>query len=197
MKIIRAEDQKTSSWSGGTTTELAIWPKDAVYAERDFDWRLSTATVLLEKSVFTSLPDYDRLIGVREGVLELNHGDSPWYSLKAGEISSFDGAALTRSRGRVTDINLMLRKGVCTGSLESMEFGKDWTRDMRGLLAFAGMAVCALFVSSGALEFSSEGEKLMLEAGDLMLLQGPEILDMQGSIGSVDPGILFIARISY
>ena len=46
-----------SSWSGGTTTQVGIAPAGAVYASRDFMWRVSSATVDLEVSDFTALPD--------------------------------------------------------------------------------------------------------------------------------------------
>ena len=41
-------DYVTTQWSGGATTQLAIAPKGAVYADRDFLWRLSSATVELD-----------------------------------------------------------------------------------------------------------------------------------------------------
>lgn len=56
IKVITKEQQKTSTWSGGTTTQLAIYPEDADYGKRNFTWRLSSATVEAEESVFTSLP---------------------------------------------------------------------------------------------------------------------------------------------
>lgn len=64
----------TTAWSGGTTTQLAIAPEGAVYADRKFLWRLSSAQVELEHSDFTPLPDYDRLISVLKGELELKIG---------------------------------------------------------------------------------------------------------------------------
>ena len=45
-------DYVTTQWSGGATTQLAIAPKGAVYADRDFLWRLSSATVELDESDF-------------------------------------------------------------------------------------------------------------------------------------------------
>ena len=36
-------DYTTSRWSGGTTTELLIRPRGALYAQRDFLCRLFTA----------------------------------------------------------------------------------------------------------------------------------------------------------
>lgn len=119
MRVIRTFDQVTKKWSGGTTTELAIAPAGAVYAERNFLWRLSTAEVLEEESIFTELSDYHRLLTLRRGSLRLQHDGGEWYDLEEGQIASFDGASLTRSRGKVTDFNLMLRKGRAEGELHA------------------------------------------------------------------------------
>lgn len=35
-KLLTQADQVTTTWSGGTTTQLAIAPEGAVYADRDF-----------------------------------------------------------------------------------------------------------------------------------------------------------------
>ena len=42
-----------------------------VYADRDFIYRVSSATVDLEVSDFTALPDYNRLISVLDGDLDM------------------------------------------------------------------------------------------------------------------------------
>ena len=120
MKItkIPSHAQSVSRWSGGTTTQLAIYPPDAVYAERDFIWRVSSAVVELPESDFTPLPDYDRILMILNGELTLSHDGGGEYTLRALEQTSFDGASHTFSRGQVTDFNLMMRKGRCTGRVE-------------------------------------------------------------------------------
>ena len=68
MKIqkISADMQAVSRWSGGTTTQLAISPANALYADREFLWRVSSAVVELPESDFTPLPDYDRILMILE-----------------------------------------------------------------------------------------------------------------------------------
>ena len=70
---LTSKDYRTSRWSGGETTELLIWPRDAVYGQRDFLFRVSSATVELNESTFTALPDYHRLIATLEGTITLCH----------------------------------------------------------------------------------------------------------------------------
>ena len=45
FRKLRPADYIVSVWSGGTTTQIAIAPEGARYAERDFLWRVSSATV--------------------------------------------------------------------------------------------------------------------------------------------------------
>ena len=70
----KEENFSVSAWSGGQTKELAIYPRGQKYIDRDFIWRLSSATIETEESDFTRLPDYDRVLMVLDGevVLEYN-----------------------------------------------------------------------------------------------------------------------------
>ena len=49
-----------------------VTSKGAVYADRDFLWRLSSATVELDESDFTPLPAYDRVISTLRGDMVLS-----------------------------------------------------------------------------------------------------------------------------
>ena len=116
---------KTSKWTGGTTTELFIWPIGAAYENRDFLWRLSTAKVELKESDFTKLTEYERVLIPLSGDLELKHGNQPYFTLKQLQTHRFDGAWDTKSRGCVRDFNLMLKKGSCRGDAEAIVLEKS------------------------------------------------------------------------
>ena len=113
-------DYITTRWSGGTTTQLAIAPEGAVYADRDFLWRLSSAGVDDDYSKFTALPDYERLISVLKGDLEMKIADGPREALPCFTIRAFDGGVPVESWGKCRDFNLMLRKGKCAGAVQSV-----------------------------------------------------------------------------
>ena len=119
-KLLTKEDYVTTTWSGGTTTQLAIAPEGAVYADRDFLWRLSSAKVELERSDFTPLPDYNRLISVLHGELEMKIGDGARFGLEPFTLRSFDGGVPVESWGKCTDYNLMVRKDKCQGIAQSV-----------------------------------------------------------------------------
>lgn len=113
VRIIAASDMPVSLWSGGRTTEIYIAPEGALYAERNFLFRISTAEVELEESDFTSLPDYNRLIASVSGTMRLTHGanGSEKLVLPRSTVYAFDGGIQTHCVGKARDLNLMLRKG--------------------------------------------------------------------------------------
>ncbi len=128
MKKLTSADYRISAWSGGTTTQLAIIPENAVYADRDFLWRVSSATVDLEESDFTPLPDYDRLIATLEGEIVLTHNGGEPLRLRPLEVHAFSGADATHSVGRCRDFNLMLRRGRAVGTMEALRLTEAPTR---------------------------------------------------------------------
>lgn len=111
IRVYKETDFHTSKWTGGTTTELAIFPQTSKYLDRNFIWRLSTAVCALEETTFSKLPDYDRVLMVLEGDVVLAHQDVRVSRLGELEQDSFDGAYHTKSFGKITDYNLMVAKG--------------------------------------------------------------------------------------
>ena len=43
FKVIKKQQRRINSWSGGITQELYIYPEDASYEKRDFKFRISIA----------------------------------------------------------------------------------------------------------------------------------------------------------
>ena len=170
MIIIRSNEVITTKWSGGTTSQLAIAPAGAVYADRDFDWRLSSAEVNDEKSTFTPLPDYHRFLTTRKGSLKMRHDGGEWYSVGEGDVAEFEGASLTESEGKVTDYNLMVRKGRIEGSMDTefLEAGETLFMD-----AIKKSEVTAIYLSKGGhISVFCDGKKAAeLGEGDLLIFE--------------------------
>lgn len=120
FKILKESDYITTKWSGGDTTELYIYPEDGSYAERNFLFRLSTATVTSEKSVFTRLEGVSRKLMVLSGEVKLEHKERYSKVLKEFEQDSFMGEWETMSYGKVVDFNLMTNNP-CIGKLEHIK----------------------------------------------------------------------------
>jgi len=125
FRIYTEENQQVSNWSGGETRELAVFPEDATYLDRDFIWRLSTASSDREESSFSRMEGFERILMVLEGDVVLAHGQERSVNLKALDQDRFDGGLKTRCFGRFEkDYNLIMARG-CEGSLDILELTQD------------------------------------------------------------------------
>lgn len=166
-KLLNKAGYVTTSWSGGTTTQLAIAPEGAAYNRRDFLWRLSSATVELERSDFTPLPDYHRFLSVLEGEIKLKIGGDDPFLLAPGRVAEFDGGVPVESWGKCVDFNLMVRKGKARGAVDVLSSAHtqegDWT---------PGPGDLAVYCASGEVRLPEYG--LEAKAGQLLLCRGAE-----------------------
>jgi len=87
-------------------------PINSKYKNLEFDYRISTATVDLEKSNFTKLSGVNRHIMVLKGDVKLQHSNSEMFHLPKLHSYSFDGGIETKSVGKIIDFNLMLRNNI-------------------------------------------------------------------------------------
>lgn len=168
ISVIKKKDYKVSKWSGGTTTELYIYPKESKYSELDFKWRLSSAKVDIEESEFTHLSGIDRKIMVIDGKLILDHRGKYITELNEFDIDSFSGDWTTKSYGKATDFNLMTNKG-CSGDLEYILVNKSkkikLTNRQHGYKNIAD----ALYCVSGNISIELDS-KIDICEGDLFLI---------------------------
>ncbi len=108
IKILSEADFHNSIWSGGKTKQLFIFPETGDYQSRQFDYRLSTATVELAQSEFSDLTGYHRLIMSLDKSIILSLKDKQVEKpLQAFESYSFEGKEKIISRGECTDFNLI------------------------------------------------------------------------------------------
>ncbi len=174
-ELLTQTDYVTTRWSGGTTTQLAIAPEGAVYAGRDFLWRLSSAKVEVERSDFTPLPDYNRLISILDGELEMKIGDGERFALESLQVCSFDGGTPVESWGKCTDFNLMLRKGACEGTVQGIGLppasGVAWAPPVPAPQSFPKLTL-AIYCASGSVSILDTG--LTARAGELLLCRRGE-----------------------
>lgn len=183
-KLIPKAAQKTSTWSGGTTTELAIYPEDSSYAARNFQWRLSTAVVTAAESTFTALPDWHRLLMVLSGSMQLTHAGHHQVTLRPFEQDSFSGSWSTHCAGMGQDFNLMLAAG-WRGRLQAISLA-DGEKTGAGAAGAAAGAMTGVTGSMALTDGSTEAfycyagvaqvNEITMHAGDFLLLQPAEML---------------------
>ena len=171
-------DYVTTAWSGGTTTQLAIAPEGASYADREFLWRISSATVTLEESDFTALPDYHRLIATLRGEMTLTHNDGEPLTLNPYQVHAFEGADRTHSRGRCTDFNLMLRRGKADGTVEALRLSEEPLAYQPRSQAEELLLYCA----EGGCVVTGKGASYALAKGETLRISGaqPDLLTLTG-----------------
>lgn len=173
--LLHESDYKTTAWSGGMTTELSIAPEGSIYADRDFQWRLSSATVDLEESDFTSLPDYNRIIMTLKGGVRLSHNKGEWLELPEFAPHFFDGGDETSSIGKVIDFNLMMQKGVCTGDAAACILKNGTSCDLGGLLkgGLKTYELALIYCYAGTMTVRAEdGQVYSLSTGASMKVSG-------------------------
>ncbi len=107
--IKSAAEYKTIKWSGGTSTELFIFPPTADFSKRDFGFRLSIATVAIKESTFTRLEGVHRILLLLEGNFTLSHTGHHSKTLLPFDQDQFEGDWETRCSGMGKDFNLLFK----------------------------------------------------------------------------------------
>lgn len=172
---ISSDKFKTTKWSGGLTTELFIYPSNASYVAKDFSFRLSTATVEVQESIFTPLQSISRTLLVLRGEMKLSHKNHHSVSLESGDIDRFDGGWETSSFGTCSDFNLMTMGGT-TGDLASVNL---MTNENQTIQSADTENWLILFLNFGGLVLSYEDQNYHLVAGDLLVIPNPSNSSLQ------------------
>ncbi|MCD0474766.1 HutD family protein [Flavobacterium sp. EDS] len=92
ISLFPKKDSAVSIWSGGLTYEYMIYPKTANYADRDFIFRISSATIEQEPSIFTRFKGYHRYLVMLDNSLhvEVNKEKKLYEKYEIMEFNSDD-----------------------------------------------------------------------------------------------------------
>ncbi len=162
-------------WSGGTTTEIFIYPEGAEYDQRNFSFRLSTASVEIDETTFTSLPGVKRTLMVLHGKMELSHEGHHTKMLQEHDVDEFDGGWKTTSKGKCIDFNLMC-KGETSGKLRGFAIEKNRFKEFKvsGKLNF-------IYVTGGSITINRKtyhpGALVRIKLEAIIQLQAKEHCD--------------------
>jgi uncharacterized protein len=188
--IITSESFKQVCWSGGTTTELFIFPLEADYQQRNFQFRLSTATVEKEKSVFTLLSGISRKLMVLDGNITVNHEDHYSRQLKKFDVDEFEGDWKTSSIGKCTDFNLMTT-GKTTGELTAFYIEKEQFINYK---IKESSDWFFLYIYSGKVRIDIDKKIATIDKGDLLILNKLTIRTI--GINGIENSELVLAEIT-
>ncbi len=166
IEHIKASDLITNKWSGGTTTQLAIYPKGADYKKLNFQFRISTARVETEESTFTKLPGIYRKIMIIDGEIKIDHKDRYTKLLKKFEQDEFSGDWNTKSFGKAVDFNLMTT-GTTKGEIEAIILESQNKYKMNCEFDFYGF-----YVYTGEIDLFVDQKEIKILQGDFLSLHG-------------------------
>ena len=161
MLHIKKEELIINAWSGGTTTQLYIYPKESLYKNLDFSFRISTATIDVEESSFTTLPNVNRTLMILNGEITIQHQNKYSKQLKKFDTDTFNGEWQTSSIGKATDFNVMIR-GAAIGSAQGFSLKENQQKEINDNDDFL-----LLYVYSGKIEannfIANQGDVLVFE----------------------------------
>ncbi len=184
IQPITANEQVRSEWSGGTTTQLFIYPKESSYAERNFSLRISTATIDVEESDFTALPGYERLLMILDGNLLITHNHQSSKPLLPYEVHAFSGDWQTSAKGKVIDFNVIYHPNL-TPSIRYLSLVKQQTHALSSdhlnflYLVSGELTIDEKIIHAKEAVFIQQGSSLFIQAQEpskLIIVSLPELL---------------------
>ena len=129
VTLLRANDFQVSDWSGGKTKQLYLSPPTGHYGKRNFDYRLSTATVELAESQFSDLSGFHRILMSLDHTLHLHNASRQEETVLAPFTPYvFEGSDSITSRGTCTDFNLIYSDHY-QGLMIAISNGQELSRD--------------------------------------------------------------------
>jgi environmental stress-induced protein Ves len=164
MQLLKKSQMKETPWKNGlgVTTEIAIFPKGANFADGDFLWRVSSAQVR-DPSLFSQFNGYDRVLAIWKGAGLLLNGKK----LPPLEPFEFRGEELIASDPRgdeVHDLGVIFRRGEVDVKMHALRLEAGKTQAISGCRF--------LFCVSGQLECGTE----VLKEGDALIFEPSEEL---------------------
>lgn len=140
MRITRLKDVEPTPWLNGAGSTRNMWLGPSV---SHWQWRISVASVDSD-SRFSTYPGVTRHFAVLQGNgVRLRLPDGEREVTIDSEPLQFEGGAApqcTLIDGPTLDLNLLVRDGAGSGSLERVEAGKPWRSSARRRAVWCGSA---------------------------------------------------------
>ena len=129
ITLLKSNDFQVSDWSGGKTKQLYLSPPTGHYGKRDFDYRLSTATVELAESQFSDLSGFHRILMSLDHTLHLHNASRQEETVLAPFTPYFfEGSDSITSRGTCTDF-ILIYSDHYQGQMIAISNGQELSQD--------------------------------------------------------------------
>ena len=165
LHLLPKENCKPAVWSGGLTYEYMIYPKTANYTDRDFAFRISSATIEQEPSIFTQFKGYHRyLVMLDNGLnIEINQEKKVYGQYEIMEFNSND-AVTSYTKGM--DFNWMVSEKISHHQLKVTNSNQNCN------------AQIVLLFSLDTTVIQINDKPYDLKPYDLLVIENPEKTDM-------------------
>lgn len=158
IHVIKKEMLQAAIWDGGKTYEYFIYPPSSTYVQRDFLFRISSATIEKVPSHFTRFENYHRFLVMIDNSLELvRNGKKERY--KKHEIFTFNSNDEIVSSSLGNDFNLMVSNEKLQTKVEILKGNLKTSHQFIFCFALTNMI------------FYMDNEVTSLNKGDLILIQ--------------------------
>ena len=162
ITLLKSNDFQVSDWSGGKTKQLYLSPPTGHYGKREFDYRLSTATVELAESQFSDLSGFHRILMSLDQTLHLHNASRQKETVLAPFTPYFfEGSDSITSRGTCTDFNLIYSDHY-QGQMLAISNGQELSQDE---------AIQFIYALSDLMVTGSGLPSLNLETGQLLIVE--------------------------
>ena len=163
MKIsfLPKKDSKASIWSGGLTYEYMVYPETASYADRDFAFRISSATIEKIPSEFTKFKGYHRYLVMLDNSLDIEVNKKKKIYEKY-EIMEFNSDDKVTSYTKGIDFNWMVSEKISYHKLEVTNGNQNCN------------AQIILLFSLDPTVITINEKSYYLEPHDLLFIENPE-----------------------
>lgn len=162
ITLLKSNDFQVSNWSGGKTKQLYLSPPTGHYGKRDFDYRLSTATVELAESQFSDLSGFHRILMSLDHTLHLHDASRQEETVLAPFTPYFfEGSDSITSRGTCTDFNLIYSDHY-QGQMLAISDGQELSQDE---------AIQFIYALSDLMVTGTDLPSLNLEIGQLLIVE--------------------------
>lgn len=163
MKIsfLPKKDSKASIWSGGLTYEYMVYPETASYADRDFAFRISSATIEKVPSEFTNFKGYHRYLVMLDNSLDIEVNKKKKIYEKY-QIMEFNSDDKVTSYTKGIDFNWMVSEKISYPKLEVTNGNQNCN------------AQIILLFSLDPTVITINEKSYYLEPHDLLFIENPE-----------------------
>ncbi|PTT06931.1 HutD-family protein [Flavobacterium sp. HMWF030] len=161
ISLFPKKNSKASIWSGGLTYEYTIYPKTANYADRDFVFRISSATIEKEPSEFTKFKGYYRYLVMLDNCLDIEVNKEKKIYEKY-EIIEFNSDDEVTSYTKGIDFNWMVSEKIVRHKLKITNSNQQCNAE---ILFLFSLDITNIKINENCYD---------LEPYDLLVIENPE-----------------------